>query len=193
MSDSVDLDAVLRRAQSGDAEAYGAAVEATQARLRSFIAGYVPRAEWVDDIAQQAYVSAYQSLSDFAPGTDFYAWLRQIAFNHLRAELEKASRRRRLEKDRRAGLGSSELLRRLDDDDGDDEEILLALRACVGELPPASREMIDGYYGRGVGLSELGRTLGRTADSLKVSLFKIRARLRECVERRRAALEAGRS
>lgn len=192
MNTPVDLEAILRRAQDGDADAYGTVVEVTQARLRSFIAGYVPRAEWVDDIAQQAYVSAYQSLADYEPGTDFYAWLRQIAFNHLRAELEKSNRRRRLEKDRRAALGSSELLRRLDDDAGDDDELLGALRTCVGELPPASRQMIDGYYGGGVGLAELGRKLGRTADSLKVSLFKIRARLRDCVERRRAALEAGR-
>lgn len=192
MIPSRDLDEDLRRAQAGDAEAYGAVVEATQARLRSFIAGYVPRAEWVDDIAQQAYVSAYESLADFEPGTDFYAWLRQIAYNHLRAELEKTNRRRRLEKDRQASLGSSELMRRLEDDAGDDEELLGALRVCVGELPPASRVMIDGYYGAGAGLADLGRKLGRTADSLKVSLFKIRARLRECVERRRAALDAGR-
>lgn len=192
MSLPSDLDSQLRLAQGGDPEAYGAAVEATQARLRSFIAGYVPRAEWVDDIAQQAYVSAYQSLADFEPGTDFYAWLRQIAFNHLRAELEKTNRRRRLEKERHAALGAAELARRLEEDAGDDEELLGALRACVGELPPASREMIDGYYGGGAGLAELGRKLGRTADSLKVSLFKIRARLRECIERRRAALEAGR-
>ena len=191
MSLSADLEDALARAKAGDPDAYGVVVQATQARLRSFIAGYVPRSEWVDDVAQQAYVSAYRSLADFALGTDFYAWLRRIAYNHLRAELEKASRRRRLEQDRRAALGVPELLRRLDEDAGGEEELLGALRACVGELPPASREMIDGYYG-GLGLAELGRRLGRSADSLKVSLFKVRARLRDCVERRKAALEPGR-
>jgi RNA polymerase sigma-70 factor, ECF subfamily len=181
-----ELDDALRRARTGDPDAYGRVVEATQARLRAFVAGYVPRAEWVDDIAQQAFVSAYRSLRDFQPGTDFFAWLRQIAYNHLRAELERDGRRRRL-----AALGAAELTRRLERDLPRDEEVLDALRDCVGLLPPASREIIDGFYGDALGLGEIGRRLGRSADSLKVSLFKIRGRLRDCMERKRAAPDAG--
>jgi RNA polymerase sigma-70 factor (ECF subfamily) len=70
-----NFDDALRSAQQGDPDAYGAVVAATQARLRSFIAGYVPRASWVDDLAQQAFISAYRSLDSFRVGTDFYAWL----------------------------------------------------------------------------------------------------------------------
>jgi RNA polymerase sigma-70 factor (ECF subfamily) len=167
-----ELDEALRRARDGDADAYGIVVKATQARLRSFIAGYVPRAEWVDDVAQQTYVSAYRDLRKFAPGTDFSAWIRRIAYNHLRAELERASRRRRLE---------GELLRRLERE-APGEPRLDPLKECVEALPPTSREIVDGYYADALGLAEIGRRLGRSADSLKVTLFKIRARLRECVE-----------
>ena len=63
-----DIDEALRRAQGGDPDAYGIVVKETQARLRSFIAGYVPRAEWVDEIAQQTFVSAYRDLRKFRVG-----------------------------------------------------------------------------------------------------------------------------
>ncbi len=190
MPGPVDLDQALRRARDGDADAYGTVVAATQARLRAFLAGYVPQAQWVDDLAQQAFVSAYQSLRRFQPGTDFYAWLRQIAYNHLRAELERAGRRRRLEKDYLAGLAAEEFSRRLDRSDPREDD-LDALRDCVARLPDASRRIVRDHYAEGQPLARVAARLGRSADSLKVTLFRIRASLRECVEQKRASLGTG--
>jgi RNA polymerase sigma-70 factor, ECF subfamily len=183
------IDQALRGAQRGDPEAYGTVVAAYQARLRAFIAGYVPRAAWVDDLAQQAFVSAYESLRSFRVGTDFYAWLRQIAYNHLRAELERTNRRRRLEADYLMEVGAAELGRRLEQDEPDDR--LEALRDCVRGLPDTSRQIVHGHYGEGRPLAEIAGALGRPAGSIKVTLFKIRARLKECIERKRVAADPG--
>jgi RNA polymerase sigma-70 factor (ECF subfamily) len=179
-----DLDESLRRAQAGDPSAFGAVVAAHQARLRSFIAGYVPQAAWVDDLAQQAFVSAYRSLGSFRVGSDFYAWLRQIAYNHLRAELERTSRRRRLETTYLQELAAVELRRRLERSAAEDDD-LEALRDCVRLLPETSLHIVRRHYAEGAPLAEIAGALGRPAASLKVTLFKIRARLRECVERKR--------
>ena len=184
------IDEALRQARGGNPDAYGVVVAAYQARVRSFLAGYVPQAQWVDDLAQQAFVSAYQGLKHFQPGTDFYAWLRQIAYNHLRAELERASRRRRLEKDYLAGLCAGELSRRLERGSRVDDD-LDALRDCVSRLPEVSRDIVRRHYEDGRPLAEIAGRLGRTAESLKVSLFRIRTGLRECVEHKRASLETG--
>ncbi len=182
MVDDAAVSSALARAKAGDADAYGVVVEAYQARLRAFLAGYVPRAEWVEDLAQQAFVSAYQGLRNFEVGTDFYAWLRAIAYNHLRAELERANRRRRLERDYLLEVTAGELARRLEAGAERDEERIGALRECVGLLSGTARELVRRYYGEGLSLGALGAALGRTPESLKVSLFKIRARLRKCVE-----------
>lgn len=184
------LDEALGRAQGGDPDAYGRVVAAYQARLRSFIAGYVPRAAWVDDLAQQAFVSAYESLRSFRVGTDFYAWLRQIAYNHLRAELERTNRRKRLECDYLQELAARELDRRLDRDNPQ-EDALEALRDCVSRLPDTSRDIVRRHYGEGLPLGEIAGSLGRPAGSLKVTLFKIRVRLKECIEKKRAAAAPG--
>ncbi len=183
MASPHEIDEALRRAQAGDPDAYAPVVAAFQARLRAFLAGYVPQAQWVDDLAQQSFVSAYGALRGFRVGTDFYAWLRQIAYNHLRAELERTSRRRRLERDYLLEVGAAEMERRVDPED----DSLDALRDCVGRLPDASRDLVRRFYADGLPLARIATALGRPADSLKVTLFKIRARLKECVQQARAA------
>lgn len=188
--ENTPLDDALRRAQKGDPDAYGTVVAAFQARLRSFIAGYVPRAAWVDDLAQQSFVSAYQSLKSFRVGTDFYAWLRQIAYNHLRAELEKSNRRKRLEADYLEEAGAAEFDRRLDRDNPE-EDALEALRDCVSRLPETSREILQRHYGDGRPIAEIAGKLGRPTGSVKVTMFKIRVRLKECIQKKRAAAEPG--
>lgn len=183
------LDDCLRRARDGDPDAFGPVVAACQARLRAFVARYVPRADWVDDIAQQTFVTAYQSLRAFTPGTDFAAWLRQIAYNHLRAELERANRRKRLERDHLAEVAAGELSRRLGPEP--EAESVDALRSCLRLLSDNARGILREYYAEGMSLAEIGRRLGRSAESLKVSLFKIRARLKTCIEQKGAAIEPG--
>ncbi|MFN3486319.1 MAG: sigma-70 family RNA polymerase sigma factor, partial [Planctomycetota bacterium] len=170
MLDGAAVLEALARAKAGDANAYGVVVQAYQARLRAFLAGYVPRAEWVEDLAQQAFVSAYQGLQNFQVGTDFYAWLRAIAYNHLRAELERANRRRRLERDYLLEVTAGELARRLEAEKEQDEERIGALRECVGLLSGTARELLRRYYGEGLSLGTLGEALGRTPESLKVTL-----------------------
>ena len=185
-----NLETALQRAQGGDPAAYGIVVVAFQARLRAFIAGYVPQAAWIDDLAQQSFVSAYQSLKSFRVGSDFYAWLRQIAYNHLRAELERTNRRRRLETSYLQEVGAAELHRQLERSERDDDA-LDALRDCVSRLPETSLLIVHRYYKEGASLADIAGALGRPAGSLKVTLFKIRARLRECIQKKRAEAQPG--
>jgi len=181
------IDAALQRAQAGDPDAYGTVVAAHQARLRAFIAGYVPQAVWIDDLAQQSFVSAYRSLATFRVGSDFYAWLRQIAYNHLRAELERTNRRRRLETTYLQEVTAAELRRQLERADREDTD-LETLRDCVNRLPETSLHIVQRFYREGASLAEIAGALGRPAASLKVTLFKIRERLRDCIQKKRAAL-----
>jgi RNA polymerase sigma-70 factor (ECF subfamily) len=88
--------ALVRRAQAGDAEAYGDLVTMHQAaafRVAHLLAGSAADAE---DAAQEAFVKAYLALGRFRAGAPFRPWLLQIVGNEAR------NRRRAL--GRRAGL-----------------------------------------------------------------------------------------
>ncbi len=121
------------------------------------------------------------NLDDYEPGTRFYAWLKAIARNHLLADLEvqkreARGRQRYLEFLLAAGC-RDELAR-----DHDAPDPTRALRACLDELPPGDRALIAERYESRRPVQAMARDAGRAAGALRVALFRVRQRLRRCVE-----------
>jgi RNA polymerase sigma-70 factor (ECF subfamily) len=79
-SDTVtDLD-LVRRAQSGDVEAFGELVERNRrAVFRAALAAVGSPAE-ADDVAQEAFVTAYRKLTSFRGESQFRTWLLSITW-----------------------------------------------------------------------------------------------------------------
>jgi RNA polymerase sigma-70 factor, ECF subfamily len=74
-----DLD-LVRRAQHGDADAFGELVERNRrAVFRAALAALGSAAE-ADDVAQEAFVMAYRKLSSFRGEAAFRTWLLAIAW-----------------------------------------------------------------------------------------------------------------
>ena len=90
-------DAVLcRRAAGGDKGAFRLLVETHERRLRAFLA-QVAGAELADELAQDAFVKAWQSLGGFRGDSKFSSWLCAIGWrlvlDHKRREGSEARRR----------------------------------------------------------------------------------------------------
>lgn len=184
----MDIEDLISKARSGDVESYGPVVKETQARLRAFIAAYCPHADRIDEVAQRAYVWAYEHLDRYEPGTRFYAWLKTIARNLLLAELEaqrrEAHNRRRYLDHLQASVCRDELSGH---QDGPDTDLAAALKSCLDALPSESRNLIARRYERSEPVVAIARDLARSEAGLKVTLFRIRQALRKCVEVRLAA------
>ena len=74
-----DLD-LVRRAQSGDSDAFGELVERNRrAVFRAALAAVGSAAE-ADDVAQEAFVTAYKKLSSFRGDAAFRTWLLSITW-----------------------------------------------------------------------------------------------------------------
>ena len=74
-----DLD-LVRRAQSGDVEAFGELVERNRrAVFRAALAAVGSPAE-ADDVAQEAFVTAYRKLTSFRGESQFRTWLLSITW-----------------------------------------------------------------------------------------------------------------
>jgi RNA polymerase sigma-70 factor (ECF subfamily) len=92
-----DPDLVLcRRAAGGDRGAFALLVSAHGNRLRSFLA-HVAGADLADELAQAAFVKAWQALSRFRGDALFSSWLCGIGWrcfiDHARRERSEARRR----------------------------------------------------------------------------------------------------
>src|ERR1019366_3289796 len=73
-----------------------AQVRLHQSRLRASIRARGVRAEAVDDIAQDTFLLAWQKIGEFDPGSNFGAWVAQIARRLIANERRKDARRSRL-------------------------------------------------------------------------------------------------
>jgi len=64
-------------------------------QVRAFGRSLGVEPEWVDDIAQEAFLTAYREWKTFDSTRGFGKWLRVIAANSVRDELGKNARRQR--------------------------------------------------------------------------------------------------
>ena len=72
---------LVRRARRGDLDAYDELVKRYQQRIYATIYHMTSNHEDANDIAQDAFIKAYQALKAFRGGSSFYTWLYRIAVN----------------------------------------------------------------------------------------------------------------
>lgn len=73
----------IERAKAGDSAAFGALVRAYQSNLRLSVRQWTSgNHALADDIAQDAFIRAWQKLAQFDGRARFSSWLYRIAFNH---------------------------------------------------------------------------------------------------------------
>lgn len=126
----------------GRVEAYGALVRRYGRRIYGVARRVVRSHDDADDVAQEAFVRAYQSLHTFDRSRPFYTWLCRIALNLAINCQEKRRRHATDSLDERrhdpryepvAGADPSEQVER--------EELTSAIQMALAELPDGMREV----------------------------------------------------
>ncbi len=171
-------DTVSQRARP-DTDPVAAFVRQHQEALWRFLRVLGCRGQQADAIAQDALVLALQKRVDADGAAEAAAFLRQTA-RHLWLREQRADRRRA---ERHAAAAELLWQRDLDHDDG--AGWLEALDRCLDELPERSRRALDATYRDGLGRAELAGELGIGEHGVRTLLQRLRAALRECIERRR--------
>ena len=162
-----------------------AQVRAEQAGLRAFVRGLGMRAEAVDDVAQEAFVVAFEKLQTFERGTNFGAWVRTIARFLVSKELRREERRQRVLAEHVA-----ELLLHDEAPVTENPAEAEALRHCLAGLPERGRRLVQQRYFENLAPAVIASREGRTANDVRQSLFRLRAALQECITRRLAGTPA---
>lgn len=156
-----------------------------QAGLRAYVRALGVEEAWVDDVAQEAFLVAYRRQDDFEAERDFGKWLRGIA-RHLAAN----ERRKRGRQARLLHEAVSEALLDCPPEcepyagPQERERLLGAMRGCVEALPERSRRLLDARYSHGENATRLSARLGMKAEAVRQTLQRVRALVRECLEKR---------
>lgn len=176
---------LVRRVQAGDLDAFAPLVRAHLPELRAFICLRLPVPHLADEITHETFVFAYREIARFDATKPLRPWLRAIAWNLVRSELLRFAREQvNLSRFEQAQL--SELTQDAEKRALRDETIFL--EECLAQLPENVRRLVDERYRLGRSNDELAARFERSAEWVRVTLFRVRKQLRDCIETKLSAL-----
>ncbi len=172
---------LIRAAQAGDHDAFAALLDAHLPHVRTFLALKAPVPQLVDELAHDTFVFAFRHLQEFQPGTSFRAWVRAIAWNLLRAEVQRYAREQ-VQQEKFAAWQMTEW-------ETNSAEVAPSAEAdhlydCLAQLDGPLRELVTLKYRDDHSTETIAAKLKRSLVWVRVSLFRVRRQLRECIEAR---------
>ena len=183
---------LVERARAGDDRAFEALVDAYKDRIFVYVSRMLPDAAEAEDITQETFVRAYQSLRGFRGASSFQTWLYRIASNLV---IDSVRRHRRREEgvisldaplDTEEGELSRELadLRRGPEEEATGAAVQKEVRAAIAKISPKLRAVLVMYDIQGMSYQEIAQILGCPLGTVKSRLFNARMQLRELLEER---------
>ena len=174
--------AVIRRVQRGDVNAFEELVAAYEKNVYNLALRMTGSPEDAEDMAQESFIKAYNSLPSFRGDSKFSVWLYRIVSNVCLDFLRKKSRR-----------GTVSLS--VEDDDGEDVQLDLpdtsqspeallekkltreSVQRGLASLPPDARQILLLREIQGLSYEEIGETLGLEPGTVKSRIFRARKKL----------------
>ena len=168
-----------------DRELFIEQVREHHAGLRGFVRSLGVDPLWVDDVAQEAFIVAYNRLGEFDHSRDFGAWLRGIARNLVINERRKNARRKRIISDNLTEV----LIASSSASDEDEDEMcdlglvrLNALKECVKGLPEKSLRLLKSRYEYDHSAQDIAEEFSMNPPAVRKALERMRTALRDCME-----------
>lgn len=167
--------------QAGDLQAYEPLVGGHLDAIHAFVALKLPVPHLVDEITHETFVFAFPSIAKFTPDTSFRAWLRAIAANKVRAEIERYYRE---ERNRLAYTERRAIEDALQTTASPDSREVEALNDCLKDVPEKLRTLLNLKYHDESSSEEIASSLERSVAWVRTTLCRVRQQLRECIERK---------
>ena len=174
--------AVIQKVQNGDVNAFEDLVAAYEQNVYNLALRMTGNPEDAEDMAQEAFLKAYNSLPSFRGDSKFSVWLYRIVSNVCLDFLRK--------KNKRGAISLS-----VEDDDGEDTQLDLpdtsqspeellekkltreAVRRGLAALPPDARQILLLREIEGLSYEEIGEVLGLESGTVKSRIFRARKKL----------------
>lgn len=159
-------------AAAGDRRAFGELVRRHASGVRSLLRRMGAAASEADDVAQDTFLTAFESVSEFRGEGAFGGWVKKIA---ARLYL------RRLRREKRLAALEADSMSQEEGGAPTDVATRMALDDALNALHPAERMAVSLCYGAGLSHAEaaeaLNLPLGTVKSHVKRGLEKLRTRL----------------
>ena len=173
---------VIRRVQNGDANAYEVLVTAYEKNVYNLALRMTGNAQDAEDMAQEAFLKAYNSLDSFRGDSKFSVWLYRIVSNVCLDFLRRQKRRPATSLSVEDDEGEDVQLD-IPDDSQSPQELLErkltreAVRQGLAQLPEEQRQILLLREIQGLSYEEIGLALSLEPGTVKSRIFRARKRL----------------
>ncbi len=168
---------LVAKAKRGDREAFGQLVLRHQQQVYHMALRMVRNREDAEDVAQEAFVTAYRRLAEFRGFSSFRTWVISIALNRGRNLLRDNPPERSAELPASLTAGTTDPLEALEA-----KERSELLERAIDALPPKQRMTVLLRVREGMSHKEIARALGTSPGTSKANYHFAVNRLREVME-----------
>ena len=165
---------LIYRAQTGDEGAFADLMRAYHAFVYTIAIGIVDNPHDAEEVVQDAFLNAYQGLTQLEDATKFRSWLAEITRNRARNWL-------RTQQGETVSIDEvSEGI--LQTEDSPDERLAQQeqrelIRRTMETLPQKDRDIARAFYLEGASYDELTSTHGLSYNAIALRLFRIKRKL----------------
>jgi RNA polymerase sigma-70 factor (ECF subfamily) len=172
-----DESKLIEQSLSGDPEAYAALVSQHQKMIRAVTFRMTGSLDDAEELAQDAFLRAYQQLGSFRSGSKFSTWLCKIAIN-----LSLDWRRRESRRDNIHSNWTAETVSETNPGNGFPDELSRRVQAALNRLPAKQRAAIVLTIYENQSHAEAAKTLGCTEATISWRVFAARQKLKRLLK-----------
>jgi RNA polymerase sigma-70 factor, ECF subfamily len=171
----------VRRAQAGDIDAFGTLVSAHQTAIFNTCYRLMGERREAEDLAQDAFIRAFNKLALLDPARSFLPWMRRVATNLCLNALQD---RRRLVFSLDDEAAPEPVADRTNEPPAtfDRNQSAAALRDALTALPAHYRAVIELIHFQDLSYAEAAEALKLPISDVKSHLFRARKRLAQALE-----------
>ena len=164
---------LIKRTLNGDTNAYGSLVKRHQDYIFNVVLKMLRNREEAEEVAQDAFIKAYNVLESFKGDAKFTTWLYKIAYRKALDRIKTNNRSRTLElvenltEDTSAHLETGLDILLL-------EEKQEIIKRCILRLPEIEAAIVTLFYFEEQSVKEIAEITSLSEDNIKVKLFRSR-------------------
>ncbi len=167
---------LIEKTLEGDTRSFGILVEKYQAYVFTISLRMLKVKEEAEEVAQDTFVKAFESLGTFRGDSKFSSWLYSIAY---RKALDRIRKNKRSQ--------TSELLEEITESDTmlvenalevlESKERKQKIKDCIMQLPEVDAALITLYYFEEQSVKEIASITDLSEENIKVKLYRSRKKL----------------
>lgn len=183
-----DLFKQIKKAQTGDAEAFSEIYDAYSKKLFRYIRAKVSNQQHAEDILQDVFVKIWRGLPAYKEGKgSFNAWAYRIALNALNDFFRKVYRApepSEIFEDMEYSFSSLQSGTQSAEKVLDTDFALIRLKPILAEMPELYRQVLEYRFMQDLNIEEIGEILGKSNLAVRLLQHRALKKLKEASKKR---------